>query len=100
ASVDLLLMPAVGHAGVTVERLNRFDEEMFWSIMRFTAPFTMSGHPTLTLPSGFTDDGAPIGLQLTGRLFGEQPLLRAGRAYQGVTDWHRRRPDLAWRTPA
>ncbi len=97
ATADLLLVPALAHAGMTVERMARFDEEVFWSIMRFTAPFTMSGHPTLTVPGGFTADGTPVGVQLTGRLFGEQELLRAGRAFQTVTDWHRRRPDLGWR---
>jgi aspartyl-tRNA(Asn)/glutamyl-tRNA(Gln) amidotransferase subunit A len=36
----------------------------------------------------------PIGLQLIGRAFDEETLLRIGDAYQRVTDWHTRMPEL------
>lgn len=62
--------------------------------MRFTAPFDMSGSPSLTLPGGATAEGLPVGFQLIGRHFDEALLLRAGYAYQQATDWHRRRPPL------
>jgi aspartyl-tRNA(Asn)/glutamyl-tRNA(Gln) amidotransferase subunit A len=34
----------------------------------------------------------PVGMQLIGRPFDEEVLLRTGHAYQCVTDWHRRAP--------
>jgi amidase len=61
---------------------------------RFTSPFNMSGHPTLTLPGGKTEDGLPVGFQIVGRHMDEALVLRAGYAFQQVTAWHRRRPSI------
>jgi amidase len=52
----------------------------------------MSGHPTLTLPGGKTAEGLPVGFQIVGRTMDEAMLLRAGYAFQKVTDWNTRRP--------
>jgi amidase len=65
---------------------------MFADAMRFTAPYNLSGSPTLTLPCGYTSDGLPLALQLVARPFEEGLLLRAGHAYESVTEWHRRHP--------
>ncbi len=62
--------------------------------LRFTAPFDMSGSPTVTLPCGFDDGGVPIGFQLVGRHLSEGLLLRAAHAFQQRTDWHLRRPPV------
>ena len=43
--------------------------------LRYTAPFDMSGHPTITLPGGRTADGVPVGFQLVGHAFDEAGLL-------------------------
>lgn len=58
------------------------------------APFNLSGVPALALPSGFSTANLPLSLQLAGRPFEEDLLLRVGHAYQQVTDWHLRRPRL------
>jgi aspartyl-tRNA(Asn)/glutamyl-tRNA(Gln) amidotransferase subunit A len=57
----------------------------------FTVPANLAGIPGLSVPCGFAD-GLPIGLQLVGRAFDEAALFRAGRAYQEMTDHHRRAP--------
>jgi aspartyl-tRNA(Asn)/glutamyl-tRNA(Gln) amidotransferase subunit A len=57
-------------------------------------PFNFAGIPAISVPCGFTSEGLPIGLQLAGRWWEEGLVLRTGDAYQGVTDWHRRRPPL------
>ncbi len=62
--------------------------------MRFTAPFNFSGNPTLSVPAGFSDDGAPHGIQFAGPLLGEAILCQVGHAYEQATEWHRRRPPL------
>jgi amidase len=62
--------------------------------LRFTAPFDMSRHPTLTLPGGQTAEGLPVGFQIVGRHMEEALLLRAGHAFQQATEWHRRRPSV------
>jgi aspartyl-tRNA(Asn)/glutamyl-tRNA(Gln) amidotransferase subunit A len=60
----------------------------------FTLPGSLAGVPGLVTPCGFSE-GLPVGLQLIGRPFDEATLLRAGDAYQRVTDWHTQRPPLA-----
>jgi aspartyl-tRNA(Asn)/glutamyl-tRNA(Gln) amidotransferase subunit A len=59
----------------------------------FTLPISLAGLPGLVVPCGFSE-GMPVGLQLVGRPFDEASLLRAGDAYQHVTDWHTRLPAL------
>jgi aspartyl-tRNA(Asn)/glutamyl-tRNA(Gln) amidotransferase subunit A len=61
---------------------------------RHTGPFNTLHVPTISLPCGFTSDGLPIGLQLSGRWWEESLVLRAAHAYQQATDWHKRRPPL------
>jgi len=59
----------------------------------FTLPGSLAGVPGLVAPCGFSE-GLPVGLQLIGRPFDEATLLRAGDAYQRITDWHTHRPAL------
>jgi Asp-tRNA(Asn)/Glu-tRNA(Gln) amidotransferase A subunit family amidase len=54
----------------------------------------LAGLPALALPCGFSTTGLPVGVQLVGRPFEEATLIDLGRAYQRVTDWHRRRPPI------
>ncbi len=94
--IDLLLVPAMNRAAQTwaaMEASGREPKEIA-ARLRFTAPFDMSGSPTITLPGGFTASGMPIGFQLVGRHFDEALVLRAGHAFQGATDWHTRRPPV------
>lgn len=58
-----------------------------------TLPLNLAGLPGLVVPCGFAE-GLPIGLQLIGRAFDEATLLRVGDAYQRLTDWHTRMPDV------
>ncbi len=60
-----------------------------------TMPFSLSGIPALSLPCGFSADGLPLALQIAGRPFDEATVLRAGDAYQRVTNWHTRTPPLS-----
>lgn len=96
AQVDLLLMPVMATAAWTLDRLAAAgrDPEQVAARLRYTAPFDMSGHPTLTLPGGLNADGVPIGFQIVGRAFDEAGILAAGQAYQQATDWHLKRPPL------
>lgn len=52
----------------------------------------LAGLPGLGVPCGFSTKGLPIAIQLVGRPFEESTLIALGRAYQDVTDWHRRIP--------
>jgi aspartyl-tRNA(Asn)/glutamyl-tRNA(Gln) amidotransferase subunit A len=65
------------------------------TLIRFTRPFNLTGHPAASVPCGFTAEGLPMGLQIIGRPFDEVTVLRVADAYQRITDWHTRRPPLA-----
>jgi amidase len=94
ASLDLLLMPVMGTAAWSLDKLAATgrDPEAVAARLRYTAPFDLSGHPTLTLPGGMTGDGMPTGFQIVGRAFDEGGILAAGHAFQKASDWHLRRP--------
>jgi aspartyl-tRNA(Asn)/glutamyl-tRNA(Gln) amidotransferase subunit A len=64
------------------------------SLIRFTRPFNLTGHPVASVPCGFTAAGLPVGLQIVGRPFDEATVLRVADAYQRATDWHTRRPPV------
>ena len=95
-TVDLLLVPVHPFGSLSlVQRAEMLNKPTMRSdFLRYTAPFDMSGSPTITLPGGFTPAGLPIGLQLVGRHLDEGLLVRAGHAFQGATDWHLRHPAL------
>ncbi|MEA4909907.1 MAG: Asp-tRNA(Asn)/Glu-tRNA(Gln) amidotransferase subunit GatA [Chloroflexi bacterium] len=61
----------------------------------FTLPANLAGVPGLAFPVGFDQRGLPVGIQLMGPHFREELLFRVAHAYQQVTDWHLRRPELA-----
>jgi aspartyl-tRNA(Asn)/glutamyl-tRNA(Gln) amidotransferase subunit A len=65
------------------------------SISRNNRPANFLGIPALSIPAGFASNGLPVAFQLMGRPFSESLLFRVGDAYQRVTDWHQRVPDLA-----
>jgi len=92
--VDVLVVPVSGIAAFTLDQMATVGEnaQVFAALLRFASPFNMSGHPTLTLPGGFTDEEVPVGFQLVASHFREDLLIRAGWAYQQGTDWHRKRP--------
>lgn len=59
-----------------------------------TLPVNMAGLPGISIPCGLAD-GLPVGLQLIGAPWAEAELLRAARAYEGITagaDWRRVEP--------
>jgi amidase len=96
AGIDLLLVPGLPFVSPTVTRMATLgrDPVQLAGLLRYTAPFDMSGHPTITLPSGFTQQGLPVAVQLAGGHLREDLLVRAGRAFQQVTDWHTRHPQV------
>jgi aspartyl-tRNA(Asn)/glutamyl-tRNA(Gln) amidotransferase subunit A len=59
----------------------------------FTLTVNLAGVPGLAIPCGFSNN-LPVGLQLIGKPFDEQTLLRVGDAYQRTTTWHKQRPSL------
>ncbi len=50
----------------------------------FTVAFNMSGQPALSINSGFSAEGLPIGLQIVGRRFDDVGVLSVARAYEEI----------------
>jgi len=70
-----------------------------------TLPINIAGVPAISIPAGFAEDTSPslrsgsgqalpIGMQIIGKPFAEETLLRIAFAYEQATDWHKRRPPL------
>jgi aspartyl-tRNA(Asn)/glutamyl-tRNA(Gln) amidotransferase subunit A len=54
----------------------------------------LAGIPGLSVPCGFSRGGLPIGLQILGRHFDEEKLIRVGYNFEQATDYHKRKPEL------
>ena len=63
----------------------------------FTMPFNVTGHPAISVCTGFGERGLPLAMQLVARPFDEPTLLRVAHAYETATRWRDRRPALAAR---
>jgi aspartyl-tRNA(Asn)/glutamyl-tRNA(Gln) amidotransferase subunit A len=87
-----LLLPTV-HCTAPV--LGSVDEQSP-PLGQFTRWVNHIGGCALSLPAGFDAQGLPVAIQLVGRAGSEARLLALGCAFQEVTDWHRRVPDLGW----
>lgn len=53
----------------------------------YTAVANLTGHPALSVPVGFTDDGLPVGLQAMGRLHEDQTLIDLAAVLESVRPW-------------
>jgi amidase len=95
--VDLLLCPSMPlvpmplkdfppHAVLAREGIGR--------LLRHTAPFDLTGSPTISVPCGFSVEGLPLSLQLIGRHNEEGTVMQAGQAYEQATEWHKRQPAM------
>lgn len=107
SEVDAMVSPAAGTPfaipkGFHSEALTRFEEvrsEMLKSSgtkkpVCFTFPHNYAGTPALVVPCGFSDDGLPYTMQLSGGYLEEAMLCRIGHAYEKATEWHLRHPKV------
>jgi len=98
AGVDAIIAPASPIPAPTIEESDVGGgpnaPALLARLTLFTRPVNFLGLPSLTVPSGFTRSGLPVGMQLIGRSFDEATLLTIGAAFQRVTDYHDRVPKL------
>jgi aspartyl-tRNA(Asn)/glutamyl-tRNA(Gln) amidotransferase subunit A len=94
--VDVIATPTAS-IGAPPEADFASSDEAFAQLMAMVHTFYWDamGNPVFVMPMGFSEGGLPLSLQLAGRPFDEATVLRVGRAYQSVTDWHARVPSLA-----
>jgi len=60
----------------------------------FTISVNLAGVPGISVPCGFTLQNLPVGLQIIGKYFDEETLLKTAYAYEQATDWRKRKPKL------
>lgn len=92
-TVDLVVSPTMAVAAETMERAAA-DPVGGRTGAFFARLFNQTGLPSLSVPNGFSGSGLPLSLLISGRPFDEATVLRAGHAYQQVTDWHQRHPEI------
>jgi aspartyl-tRNA(Asn)/glutamyl-tRNA(Gln) amidotransferase subunit A len=93
AQVDVLLTPVAPTAAFRLGEKTADPLQMYLSDI-FTIPVNLAGTCAMSLPSGATTAGLPIGLQLIGRPFDEATLLQTAHAFEQATDWHKRKPEI------
>jgi aspartyl-tRNA(Asn)/glutamyl-tRNA(Gln) amidotransferase subunit A len=89
--VDVVAMPTTPTPAFRLGEKTDDPLQMYLADV-FTVSANLAGTPAISVPCGFSPDGLPIGLQLTGRMFDEATLLRIADAYQRDTSWHARMP--------
>lgn len=90
--VDVLVTPTVPTLPIRID-----DERATTSDLELTAntvPFNSYGIPTISLPCGFSREGLPIGLQISGPRLGELDVLALAHAYEQAANWHEMRPPI------
>jgi amidase len=53
---------------------------------------TITSHPAVSVPAGFTEDGLPVGLQIVGRYRDDLGVLQLAHAFESVTQTWKERP--------
>ena len=90
ARFDAFVTAGMGEA----PRIADYRSVSFWQKPSLLTAWNVTGQPVLALPNGFGRQNLPLGMQIAGRPFGEETILRVGHAYERATAWHRRRPSL------
>ncbi len=92
--VDAIVTPTTPTAAFRAGEKTSDPLQMYLSDI-YTISCNLAGIPGISLPCGFTSNPKlPIGLQLLGKPFGEESLLRIAHAYEQSTPWHKARPPL------
>ncbi len=93
--VDLLITPTMARMPVDIGTALESAVEINPSLIRNASPFNTYGIPTISIPCGFSSDGLPIGLQISGRHLDELGVLALAHAYEQATDWHEAPPPVS-----
>ena len=78
---DVLLTPTAPSAAFAAGEKMDDPVTMYLNDM-FTIPASMAGLPGISVPAGLDQDGLPLGLQILGRSFDEETMLRAAAALE------------------
>lgn len=90
SDVDIILTPTTGTTAFRAEgpmpsEIEGRQIKVMHSI--FTYPFNISGHPAVSVPCGFDQDGLPIGLQIVARRHADHVALQLAAVFEQVRPW-------------
>jgi aspartyl-tRNA(Asn)/glutamyl-tRNA(Gln) amidotransferase subunit A len=91
--VDVIMTPTSPEAAFKIGEKTDDPLKMYLSDI-FTIPCNLVGLPGISIPCGFTSSGLPIGLQILGKPFDEETILRVANTYEVHTNWRERRPPI------
>lgn len=91
APLDAMVMLTVGCGAPEVEGL---DHASFARWPVFTGPWNLMGLPAYAIPIGFTASGMPLSMQVVGKPFAEETVIRIADGFQRLTDFHLQLPPL------
>jgi Asp-tRNA(Asn)/Glu-tRNA(Gln) amidotransferase A subunit family amidase len=93
ANVDVVMTPAAPCvAPVTTPPIDTPEGE---AEGLFTSIFNLTGAPAIVLPCGFSDEGLPIGLQLSSPRGSDMALLRSASEIEELLAVERRKPVIS-----
>ena len=91
--VDAILTPTSPTAAF--KRGERADNPLAMYLSDvYTISVNLAGLPAISIPSGFTESGLPIGLQVIGKAFGEADMFAIANAFEQGHDYHKKMPAL------
>jgi len=89
---DVLVAPVTPTPAFKIGEKTADPFEMYLNDI-FTLPVNIAGLPGISVPAGFVD-GLPAGLQVIGKPFDEETVLRVAYAFEQTADWSRSHPSL------
>jgi aspartyl-tRNA(Asn)/glutamyl-tRNA(Gln) amidotransferase subunit A len=87
-TIDVILTPVAPTPAFRIGEKTADPLQMYLSDI-FTIPVNLAGTCGVSVPAGMSSEGLPIGLQLIGRPFGEESIIRAAYSFEQATEWHR-----------
>jgi len=84
--VDCILTPTAPSAAFAIGE-NSDDPIAMYLNDVFTVPANLAGVPAISVPAGLSSDGLPLGLQITGRAFDEETVLRVAEVLESAAQF-------------
>jgi aspartyl-tRNA(Asn)/glutamyl-tRNA(Gln) amidotransferase subunit A len=91
--VDLIVTPVTPTPAFRLGAKLQDPLQMYLSDI-YTISVNLAGNPAMSIPCGFSKAGLPIGMQMIGRPFEEDVIIRGAYAYEQVTNWRAKRPAI------
>lgn len=88
-NVDVLLTPTAPSDAFAIGENDDDPIKMYLNDI-FTVPASLAGVPAISVPVGLSKNKLPLGLQIIGKMFDEELVLRVGGALEGMAGFKSR----------